>query len=132
CGTMLAAPPASAGSMCTCPFCSIRNLIPSRKKDSESAASAKAGTGKKPEIPSKTAGTDFIIFVCQTCGQEIEAPIDMMGMDASCPTCASSLHVPASFTAEASNEPVAKPAIQQAPSANMSSMTIRIDLSDLE
>ncbi|OGV68234.1 MAG: hypothetical protein A2283_10265 [Lentisphaerae bacterium RIFOXYA12_FULL_48_11] len=131
CGTMLAAPPTSAGSTCTCPFCSVMNLIPSRKTDSGSTAGTKSDTDKKSEAPPKT-GADFVTFVCQTCGQEIEAPIDMMGMDATCPTCASSLHVPASFTAEAPDEPVAKPAVQPVPGTNMSSMTIRIDLSDLE
>jgi nucleoid DNA-binding protein/DNA-directed RNA polymerase subunit RPC12/RpoP len=145
CGSMLAATPQNAGMQGECPFCGAKTTIPSRERESaggkgEAAAQTdkaegSADAGKQQPPPPSLA--DFITFVCQECGQEIEAPVDMIGLEVSCPTCASPLHVPPSSTAPAKPPEeeswIEKPETPAAPPGrNLSSMTIRLDLSDLE
>jgi nucleoid DNA-binding protein len=126
CGSMLAAPPKMSGEMGSCPFCNTETPIPHRQStdvrpEHQSVGAPRAGSSV----------SDFILFVCHACSQEIEAPTDMVGMNVECPTCATSLTVPIA----ASNKPphsTQELAGSEQPSINRSSMTIRIDLSDLE
>lgn len=123
CGSMIAAPPKSAGKKGDCPFCKASLTVPQRKPDVKPDKQVLAG---KVEAP----GSDFVAFVCQACGQEIEAPVDMVGMSVECPTCGTGLTVP---IANAPKAPPPKTAASPTkPKADVSSMTIRIDLSDLQ
>ena len=120
---MLAASPKMAGQNGECPFCGGKTHIPDRKTEVPQETA--------PKSLSSASLSDFVLYVCHACGQEIEAPIDMIGMDAECPTCGTKFTVPIGST------PAAEPAPptdgeEAAPKVNRSSMTIRIDLSDLE
>jgi nucleoid DNA-binding protein/predicted RNA-binding Zn-ribbon protein involved in translation (DUF1610 family) len=126
CGSMIAAPPSTAGKTGECPFCKASLTIPQRQ---QGAKPDKQVLSDKPIV--KESPTDFVAFICRACGQEIEAPVDMVGMAVDCPTCGTGLHVPLA------NAPKAAPAKPQAPApggkkSDVSSMTIRIDLSDLQ
>jgi DNA-binding protein HU-beta len=122
CGSMLAASPKMSGGKGECPFCKAKTIIPHRQ-DGE------AQTRKQRVEATGPAGLDFILFVCHACAQEIEAPADMVGMNVECPSCATSLTVPIAGS-EKVPEPVREVGGKKGP--NPSSMTIRIDLSDLE
>lgn len=125
CGSMLAAPPTSAGQQGECPFCKARTQIPERKPE-PAAGKAIVNTAGPPS-------SDFILFVCRACGQEIEAPSDMVGMNVECPTCGTGLTVPIAEASKKTSSTLPGAAKDSgAPSKNRSSMTIRIDLSDLE
>lgn len=39
--------------------------------------------------------TSFISFVCPSCRQEIEAPVELANQETECPACAALIHVPA-------------------------------------
>jgi len=94
----------------------------------------------------------LISFRCASCGQEIEAPNDMAGTQAECPTCGNAIEVPyisepgtiwgrtvaapAAATAPApatdsgsAQPPPAEPMFVE-PSPAMKSRTIRIELPD--
>ena len=124
CGAMVSAPPTSAGKSGECPFCHAAMTIPLRQTASPvetTAEESSSGGGSQVD--------DFLTFVCQECGQEIEAATSMAGLKASCPTCGSPLSVPASSMAPA---PAVDASETEGASQNASSMTMRIDLSDLE
>lgn len=123
CGSMLAAPPRMSGAKGECPFCKAETLIPHRQaSDTQIQKQTVAATG--------SSGLDFILFVCQACAQEIEAPADMVGMNVECPTCATSLTVPIAGSNKNMEEAKRETGGESGP--NRSSMTIRIDLTDLE
>lgn len=126
CGSMLAASPKMAGQDGECPFCNAKTSIPDRKTD---AGPEKQGAPARTHHTSPVS--DFVLFVCRACGQEIEAPVDMIGMEAECPTCGTNLTVPIANAASAGTNDTQPPG-KEAPKVNRSSMTIRIDLSDLE
>ena len=126
CGSMIAAPPKTAGKKGDCPFCKAALTIPQRQLEAKPDKQVLSGKTVAKESP-----TDFVSFICRACGQEIEAPVDMVGMPVDCPTCGTGLTVP---LANAPKPAPAKPSAA-APSAkkpDVSSMTIRIDLSDLQ
>jgi len=127
CGSMLAAVPKTAGQTGECPFCNAKTTIPSRQPE--------AAKPEKQVLDGHGGGaavSDFILFVCRACGQEIEAPSDMVGMNVECPLCSTSLTVPIAGSEPASGDAgKTKPEPMDA-AVNRSSMTIRIDLSDLE
>lgn len=124
CGSLLAAAPKMAGQNGECPFCKAQTVIPLRN-------TAPAPAGKVPPTGPATLSKniDFVLFVCRGCGQEIEAPSDMVGLDVECPTCGTGLTVP---LLEASKNPNQSGLNVSDPHGTRSSMTIRIDLSDLE
>ncbi len=62
----------------------------------------------------------FTAFICHSCHQEIEAPVDIVGQTVECPACGAQLVVPA---------PGQGPT--QAQLDAMKSRTIRIELGDL-
>jgi nucleoid DNA-binding protein/predicted RNA-binding Zn-ribbon protein involved in translation (DUF1610 family) len=124
CGSMIAAPPKSAGKKGDCPFCKAPLTIPQRQTEPKPDKQVLA------DKPAKEMPTDFVAFICRACGQEIEAPVDMVGMPVDCPTCGTGLTVP---LANAPKPPPPKPsAAPGGKKADASSMTIRIDLSDLQ
>lgn len=122
CGSMIAAPPKTAGKKGECPFCKAVLRIPQRQVEAKSEAQVLPAKAKEPI-------TDFVSFVCRACGQEIEAPIDMVGMAVDCPTCATSMTVP---LANAPKPPPSKTPPAKGSKPDSASMTIRIDLSDLQ
>lgn len=126
CGSMIAAPPKTAGKKGACPFCQASLTIPQRQPEARPDKQVLAGKAAVKESP-----IDFVSFICRACGQEIEAPVDMVGMPVDCPTCGTGLTVP---LANAPKPPPAKPqASTTSPKKpDVSSMTIRIDLSDLQ
>ncbi len=93
----------------------------------------------EPEPVQEEPQADAISFRCVGCGQEIEAPLDAIGLDAECPMCGNIVVVPAKSEpgtmygpsvgdAPKSTEPVvsAKEAEEMDPS-QLKNRTIRID-----
>lgn len=127
CSSLIGAPVKDAGTMGQCPFCGTENIIPARNDNELDSLAA----GKQQVDAGSTGLVDFVTFICQTCGQEIEAPVDMMGLTAHCPTCGSELDVPSELS-PVDHQPVELG--EEAPpvsSSAKSNMTIRIDLLDL-
>jgi predicted RNA-binding Zn-ribbon protein involved in translation (DUF1610 family) len=125
CGSMIAAPPKTAGKKGDCPFCKAALVIPQRQLE---AKPNKQVLSDQPAV--KETPTDFVAFVCRACGQEIEAPVDMVGMAVDCPTCGTGLTVPLANAPKPTT--TKQPAAPSAKKPDVSSMTIRIDLSDLQ
>ena len=69
--------------------------------------------------------SEFLVFQCGVCGQEIEAPASQAGRRAECPSCAAPLTVPFPQTAE-DPESDADAARREA----MKSRTLRIELGE--
>ncbi len=126
CGSMIAAPPKSAGSKGDCPFCKAILTIPQRQVEEHPK---KQVLTDGPPARDAAEG-DFVAFVCRACGQEIEAPADMVGMTVECPTCGTGLKVPIANAPK--HQPVKAPVAANKTRPDASSMTIRIDLSDLQ
>jgi len=142
CGRMLAVSSQNVGKLGKCPICGTESPIPSRDralapgtgKGGVAATNQGAESSGAAQPPSLS---DFVTFVCRECGQEIEAPVDMIGMEVDCPTCSSSLRIPmlshTAAKAESGNQEKTSGDMSPPPSGvNPSAMTIRIDLSDLE
>lgn len=132
CGGVIGAPTCDAGLAAACPFCKVEIRVPTREEAAEDKASlAEQESGKGQGIG------DFITFVCTTCNQEIEAPVDIIGMEATCPSCGSLLNVP-DFTAgqpedvETAEMADVEDETDEAPRVDPSSVTLRLDLSDLD
>ena len=70
----------------------------------------------------------FITFRCQSCGQEIEAYLDMAGTHLECPVCGHSLQVPLTPESGTRWNPDEGPNAKD--TAAMKGRTIRIELSD--
>jgi len=125
CGSMIAAPAKTAGQQGECPFCKAGLTVP--RQSAPPKAEKQVLTDPAAATPPSLA--DFITFVCKACGQEIEAPVDMVGMAVECPTCGTGLTVPVA------SAPKPPPVPRSAPGGDkkegLASMTIRIDLSDL-
>ncbi len=126
CGNTVSAPVETSGLAGECPFCSGEIVIP-----------ASSPTLQRPSedlVPAKplasTGIMGFVTFVCHACNQEIEAPVNMVGIQAACPSCGSSVYVPAKDEVP---EPcaLAQDVQDDAPKPDLRSMTIRIDLSDI-
>jgi nucleoid DNA-binding protein/DNA-directed RNA polymerase subunit RPC12/RpoP len=96
-----------------------------------------AATPPPPSAPAPAASDEglFISFRCKACGQEIEAPIEMVGGPNECPTCGENLVVP--YTSEEGtiwyqnrqDAPEKLPPSSSAIAA-MKGRTIRIELPD--
>jgi DNA-directed RNA polymerase subunit RPC12/RpoP/nucleoid DNA-binding protein len=129
CGSMLSAELDHAGMAVKCPICSVDTSIPAK----ESTASGTAAHADIQSGGTAASEDDFITFVCQTCSQEIEAPLDMVRMNATCPACGSDINVPDANEPAAPSTPLETESVQSdVPGPDKSSMTIRIDLSDLD
>ncbi len=128
CRSVLAAAPSQVGTEGACPYCKGKIVVPARDESGALPAPAPAAPAPAPGAPpAGPRADDFITFVCQTCDQEIEAPVDLLGKDVNCPACGAVIHV-----APAAERPPA-PGIQKTrPAIDRSAMTIRIDLSALQ
>lgn len=119
CGNTIMAQLSERGQTAECPVCNGQMVVPDA-----AAAPAVAPAAAKPKTVS-----NFVTFVCEVCKQEIEAPLEMIGMNAVCPACGSQLKVPAH---EAEAQPGAdETGLKTQEKIDRSSMTIRMDLSDL-
>src|SRR5690606_1357720 len=69
------------GDRINCPACHRAFVVPQvgqqAKPDFKPAAKAMAAAAEE----------QFVSFLCKSCGQEIEAPIDMAGSQDECPSC---------------------------------------------
>jgi DNA-binding protein HU-beta len=74
---------------------------------------------------------DLFTFVCSTCGQEIEAPNSMRGMEAECPTCGNDLIIGESKTAEPNVTEDKEVKTEEQPPVGSGTNTMRLDLSNL-
>jgi nucleoid DNA-binding protein/DNA-directed RNA polymerase subunit RPC12/RpoP len=127
CGGMIGAPASDAGQSAECPFCTAKISIPTREESHSS--SHEEGDAESSTQP---GADEFVTFVCATCNQEIEAPVDIIGMEVNCPSCASALNIP-EFSTAADPEPEQLiTADGGTPAPDRLSMTLRIDLSDLD
>jgi DNA-directed RNA polymerase subunit RPC12/RpoP/nucleoid DNA-binding protein len=124
CSTILSSPPDSSGRKGECPFCKGSIVVPACRTDDQPQRKAIAGDAPPQSL------SDFILFSCRACGQQIEAPADMVGMDVECPTCGTKLTVPIAETGKPVVTQPAAPAPQK-PTIDRSAMTIRINLSEL-
>ncbi len=118
CGGTVMAEAAQKGLTGVCPVCGATIVIPAQEQ---------AGSGGEGDVAAaaQTPPTEFVLFVCNTCRQEIEAPREMIGMEVNCPACGSSLSVPSLKAKQAEAAVPGK-------SPDRRSMTIRMDLSDIE
>ncbi len=77
------------GDRINCPACNRAFAVPpvgqQAKADVKPAAKA---------VAAAAAEEQFVSFLCKSCGQEIEAPIDMAGSQDECPACGASILVP--------------------------------------
>ncbi len=129
CGAMVSAPPVSAGEKGECPLCGAETNIPLQDFLSTDANTEDSQPVKGAKVE------DFLTFVCQACGQEIEASTSMAGLKASCPTCGTQIGIPKfSMETPSSDDSVLDEDGSSTKSVPVksSSMTMRIDLSDLE
>ena len=126
CASMLAAPPKMPWQTGECRFCRAGTVIRNRQPDDTKPQKQVLGGGGSGSV------SDFILFICRACGQEIEAPADMVGMNVECPTCTTSLTVPISGAGDRASDTQKIDPESGGAKVNRSSMTIRIDLSDLE
>lgn len=129
CGNTVAAPAEYAGMLGQCPFCSGEINIPNQ--DSAPATPAFPTTPDSPPKGPPAEFTGFVTFFCRACSQEVEAPKSMIGAEASCPSCGLPVFVPAEDEVRPEPTQDESGAADQAKKPDLSSMTIRIDLSDL-
>jgi len=99
--------------------------------------SASSPTAAPAAAPTADASDDgqFISFRCKNCGQEIEAPLEMIGAPNECPTCGETLIVPYTseegtiwFQARVTSPEILPPTPSAV--AAMKGRTIRIELPD--
>ena len=112
---------------------------PAPAQEPAPAAPAAEPTPSEEAAPAEEPQPEAISFKCPGCGQEIEAPLDAIGLDAECPMCGNIVVVPAKSEpgtmygpsvgdAPKSTEPVvsAKEAEEMDPT-QLKNRTIRID-----
>lgn len=125
CGATVSAPSDMRGAMAECPMCRGNVLVPVEEEPNPSPESHK---GSKPPAMPSAAISGFVTFYCDDCGQEIEAPTEMVGLNADCPACGSRLEVPEK------SQPYRSTGIEETQADGQKSedpsMTIRMDLSD--
>lgn len=110
------------GQQAECPVCNGHMLVPDGNTTPMEAQTATDHSVKSV--------SNFVTFACNVCKQEIEAPIEMIGLEATCPACGSQLNVPGQDTPSEGQADAATPETAQE-AVDRSSMTIRMDLSDL-
>ena len=126
CGNTVSAPPETAGMAGECPFCCGEITIPAT-----SPVPSRQDGIPVPTNPLASSGImGFVTFVCHACNQEIDAPVNMVGIQAACPSCGTSVYVPAEDEIPMLNasQDVSR---GNAPKPDLRSMTIRMDLSDI-
>jgi len=116
---------------------------PESPEKPESPVEEPAPAPAEEPVPAEEPQPEAISFKCPGCGQEIEAPLDAIGLDAECPMCGRIVVVPSKSEpgtmygpsvgdAPKSMEPVvsAKEAEEMDP-AQLKNRTIRIDAEEL-
>lgn len=129
CKSTLSAAPGEAGMQGKCPYCNNPIQIPEQRKPISSKNEDPRVEPPKRSVVSETV-QEFITLNCHTCSQEIEAPSAMSGMEVNCPACSSPLLIAKQESQP--NVPETPGEMNASPEVDLSSMTIRIDLSDLE
>ncbi len=125
CGNTIMAQLNERGQTAECPVCNGQMIVPDG-----TSAPAGAPADASPAAAKPKSVTNFVTFVCDVCKQEIEAPLEMIGMKAVCPACGSQLKVPA-HESEPKSGPASALDTKAKGKIDRSSMTIRMDLSDL-
>lgn len=129
CKSTLSAAPGEAGMKGECPYCNNPIQVPQQRKPVDHEIAEQRMKPVHGPIASETA-QEFITLNCQTCGQEIEAPCEMLGMEVNCPACSAPLLI--AKTGTTAGAPAGTGETADGQNVDLSSMTIRIDLSDLE
>jgi nucleoid DNA-binding protein/DNA-directed RNA polymerase subunit RPC12/RpoP len=90
-----------------------------------------AALGMEAEAPQKPAEKHAVSFICKTCKQEIEAPSEMAGSTADCPSCGMTFEVPF-FSEEGTIHAISaeKKTSDSDLAKAMKSRTIRIEVPD--
>ncbi len=123
------------GDRISCPACKGPFVVPSvggKAKPERNVPSAQpaapAAPAARPASPQEDA-EQFVSFLCKTCGQEIEAPIDMAGSQDECPSCGAVILIPyvsEPGTTQTLRQASADPALIDAAKGR----TLRIELPD--
>ncbi|MDD5708130.1 MAG: HU family DNA-binding protein, partial [Kiritimatiellae bacterium] len=123
------------GDRISCPGCERAFVVPpvgqQPKAEGQGAPAAKPAPVAKQAAAAKGAAPEeqFVSFLCKSCGQEIEAPIDMAGSQDECPACGVAILVPyvsEPGTSQALRSAAADPASIEAAMHR----TLRIELPD--
>ena len=132
CGAPISASESLVGQKGKCPYCEADLTIPTREQARQKATEAKPSVseGLGPGAAPIPRG-DFFTFVCHVCGQEIEAPVSMIGQEATCPACASLVNVVASMPEPGASSSGDIENAEEIGSDYSVTNTMRIDLSDL-
>jgi len=88
-----------------------------------------AALGMEAEAPQKPVEKRAVSFICKTCKQEIEAPSEMAGTTADCPSCGMTFEVPF-FSEEGTIHAIATDKQASDLAKAMKSRTIRIEVPD--
>jgi nucleoid DNA-binding protein/DNA-directed RNA polymerase subunit RPC12/RpoP len=88
-----------------------------------------AALGMEADEPAKPAEKKAVSFICKACQQEIEAPSDMAGTTADCPSCGTTFEVPF-FSEEGTIHAIATDKQTADLVKAMKSRTIRIEVPD--
>lgn len=91
------------------------------------ASDATAPAAAEPQSAPVQPTEEFVTFFCPRCHQEIEAPGDMAGEEAECPTCGNILKVP-SVSEKGSTRDVAKQATEPPPQKEVVSAVDAVNL----
>lgn len=126
CGETLSARPQDGGEEGVCPECRGEFRVPDISPITQEIKMEPSEAVQTRPVESKASL--FVTFFCNECGQQIEAPQEMIGLQADCPACGSRLQVPQQGSAfdEAGSEEI------EADEKKLDdpSMTVRMDLSD--
>jgi DNA-directed RNA polymerase subunit RPC12/RpoP len=90
-----------------------------------------AALGVENRVQQDNSGKHAVSFLCKSCRQEIEAPVEMAGSTAECPACGLSVEVP--YFSEDGTIHALDLQVDQNASAKMKEMksrTIRIEVPD--
>lgn len=98
CGREIEAPGGTTGAEAECPACGGVLTVPDAgagpAAGAEPAAVDATPAGETSEDESSGDAQAFIYFRCGACGQEIEAPQGLIGTQAVCPACGTTIQVP--------------------------------------
>jgi len=127
CGETISARPQDGGAEGICPECRGEFRIPDISPITEEI-NMKDDNALQAQPDTDEEASGFVTFFCNECGQQIEAPHEMVGLQADCPACGSRLQVPqkgSTFEESGLEEIQSDDKKPDDPS-----MTVRMDLSD--
>jgi nucleoid DNA-binding protein/DNA-directed RNA polymerase subunit RPC12/RpoP len=103
------------GERANCPSCNKTFAVPAPK-----------GSQRKPQGAQEE---QFVSFLCKSCSQEIEAPVDMAGSQSECPSCSAIMIIP--YVSEPGTSQALRAAGADSKTVEAyKSRTIRIELPD--